>query len=214
MNEIIDVNNIRNMAYRFLLKENISSLPVSAISILIHHQYYLRYYTRINGIDPDKLIDVYGNAFVKTMPPPYSYNIAVNRDCEETDANWAIMHSIACIELGLVGDDIMGIGSKGWDNATRLAAMEADLFTLFVMCPDIILKTLKLTNPNDIATMCNVPLKKAIIKSKYFSSFDYLIPIKTPTEQKILSNFREYISEYKQSKNTGEPLRKPGYSMG
>lgn len=202
MNEIIDVNHIRNMAYRFLLEENISRLPISSTQILINRRYYLRYYADIKGIDSGKLIDVYGNSYVKHMAPPYDYIIVVNRACNARKRNWSIMHKLACIELGLVDSSSIGIGDIGWDPVTKVATQEAELFTLFATCPDIVLKTLGISTPDDIITSCSIPYQKAIVKSKYFSGFDFssFAPLKTPTEQKLLHNFDKYISEYNKRK--------------
>lgn len=188
----IDANYIKRLAYNFLLREGVTSLPVNAQHILKKRHYYLLPYTKVHmDMTPKELTMAYGDAFVyPTGYDPIPYGLGINMECTQVERNWTIMHELAHIELGHVTELTC---ASGFLSAERWAEEEVELFCLYAMCPDVVLKELNIRLAVDILAKCYVPYRKAVDKENQLKKFRLLKSIKTPTEQAILHNFKSYI---------------------
>ena len=145
----INTNYIKNMAYTFILKENITSLPINALAILRRRKYYLRPYEQFHifNATPEQIICAFGNAFVyPTRSATTPYGLGINMKCSFLERNWSIMHELGHIELGHVTHLMSASGS--YDDVVIWAEREVELFCMYVMCPDVMLMCHKVTHKN------------------------------------------------------------------
>ena len=151
----INTNYIKNMAYTFILKENITSLPINALAILRRRKYYLRPYEQFHVFNatPEQIICVFGNAFVyPTRSATTPYGLGINMKCSFLERNWSVMHELGHIELGHVTHLMSASGS--YDDVVIWAEREVELFCMYVMCPDVILQELNICSLEDIQRTC------------------------------------------------------------
>ncbi len=190
----IDHNYIKRLAYAFILREGITSIPVNSIRILKRRHYYLRPYDKIYELKatPEQIAYVYGDAFVyPTNYSPKPYGLGINMNCSLLECNYTIMHELAHIELGHV-NKLMS--ASGILRAEQWAEDEVELFCLYVMCPDIILQELGIKKADEIARICCVPYRKARLKEMYLKKISLFKTFRTPTEQLILQNFKNHLN--------------------
>ncbi|MCB6343725.1 hypothetical protein [Enterocloster lavalensis] len=196
----INTNYIKNMAYTFILKENITSLPINALAILRRRKYYLRPYEQFHVFNatPEQIICVFGNAFVyPTRSATTPYGLGINMKCSFLERNWSVMHELGHIELGHVTHLMSASGS--YDDVVIWAEREVELFCMYVMCPDVILQELNICSLEDIQRTCLIPRRKAEEKLDYFKGLEYKLKSfapATPLEKNIRYNFRKYIDDY------------------
>lgn len=206
----IDVNYVKNLAYQFILKENITSLPVSASHILSKRNYFFRNYDKTVdfGITPEYLCKRYGNALVFPGNARYPFFVWLNMNCngiacDGIDYNWATMQMLAHIELGHLKTSKTILGDIFYYSPEeRFAINEAALFSSFVLSPDIILKKIGLRDIGRIHSLCRIPYYDATQRIKYFSGLDMKFLSGLPmsvTEQKVCRNFRNFIKEYNEN---------------
>lgn len=205
----IDVNYVKNLAYQFILKENITSLPVSASHILSKRNYFSETMIKllILGLHPNIYAKIWkcpGFSRKRTLPIFVWLNMNCNGiACDGIDYNWATMQMLAHIELGHLKTSKTILGDIFYYSPEeRFAINEAALFSSFVLSPDIILKKIGLRDIGRIHSLCRIPYYDATQRIKYFSGLDMKFLSGLPmsvTEQKVCRNFRNFIKEYNEN---------------
>ncbi|WP_227835501.1 MULTISPECIES: ImmA/IrrE family metallo-endopeptidase [unclassified Clostridioides] len=117
--------------------------------------------------------------------------ICYNSDYSFYSVHWTLTHEIAHIVLGHTKKtSIVKLNSRN-----KLLELEAEIFTQYLLCPDIILLYCNITNIYEIMYICGVDKKIALIQSNYIKKIKLSNCI-TTLENLIKKQFYKFIKNY------------------
>lgn len=181
--------NLRNLAWQFLLNNNIKELPINLKLIAQQNNWLLLPYNkaqRLIELTNNKLYTKTCLGFTSVINNKYFifYDDTILKEIQ----NFTIAHEFGHIALLHLHNII---GYKKYEK-------EANMFSIRILAPACVLKELKVKNEQDVAHLCAISLKSA----KY--RFDRLAKLKKRNkfytnnlEKKVLKNFKLFIKNYK-----------------
>ncbi|HBE9404928.1 TPA: ImmA/IrrE family metallo-endopeptidase [Clostridioides difficile] len=117
--------------------------------------------------------------------------ICYNSDYSFYSVHWTLTHEIAHIVLGHTKKtSIVKLNSRN-----RLLELEAEIFTQYLLCPDIVLLYCDITNIYEIMYTCGVNKKTALIQSHYLKKIK-LSNYMTSLENLIKKQFHRFIKNH------------------
>ncbi|WP_227433315.1 MULTISPECIES: ImmA/IrrE family metallo-endopeptidase [unclassified Clostridioides] len=117
--------------------------------------------------------------------------ICYNNNYSFYSVHWTLTHEIAHIVLGHTKKaSIVKLNSR-----SKLLELEAEIFTQYLLCPDIILLYCNITNIYEIMYICGVDKKTALIQSHYIKKTKLSNCI-TNIENLIKKQFYKFIKNY------------------
>lgn len=179
-------SSCRDAAWRFLLDFNVRSLPVK-----------LKSATRLSGIRIIQNCEVNelrkGEVGASIYLPNKTWRIVYDETLPMDEARLVIAHELGHI---LLGHEYKYSEHRfnTFDGHKLKSEREADMFAVRILAPACILHELSATTPNEIAALCNIPLKTAKARAKRMVVLeDRGAFYKSPLEGVLRERFDEYI---------------------
>ncbi|HBH3223309.1 TPA: ImmA/IrrE family metallo-endopeptidase, partial [Clostridioides difficile] len=149
-------------------------------------------FSRVIKKDIDFIIEKYDcQGFAFWSEKDSKHIICYNSDYSFYSVHWTLTHEIAHIVLGHTKKtSIVKLNSRN-----KLLELEAEIFTQYLLCPDIILLYCNITNIYEIMYICGVDKKTALIQSHYIKKIKLSNCI-TNLENLIKKQFYKFIKNY------------------
>ena len=176
---------VRNQAWRCLLENKVSSLPVDVKKLLDKHC-ILQTFTQAKPVFEGILEEgIFTSCECFTIFYKGKNIVIYNDELEITDLNYALAHELGHIYL------------SHYQNQDQAYEKEAEAFAARVTAPLCVLRACKVADKEEVSCLCEIPLRiaenrfermKAIQeRDKYLTS---------ELERKVLANFEEFINGY------------------
>lgn len=174
----------RDLAWKVLLQENVTELPVNVVALCRQMGIRVQYFTPTDGNDG------YSTIFLG-MP-----RIFVSKDCTPERQRFTIAHELGHILLGHVGEaDLVNREPAPGDNPIE---QEANVFASRLLAPACVLWALDIREPEEIAALCRISLQSAGFRAermKLLYARDRFLS--SPMERKVYEQFAEFIARKK-----------------
>lgn len=184
-----DYFHLRDLAWHFLLDNNIKKLPTNLELIAKQNKWNILSYSKAQ-----KLINLTGNKEYSqncigfTLILNNKYFIFYDDTILKEIQNFTIAHEFGHIALLHLHHEI------GYEKYEK----EANMFAIRILAPTCVLKELNVQNEKDVAHLCAISLKSAKYRfirleklkerNKFYTS---------KLERKVLKNFKIFIKNYK-----------------
>lgn len=181
----INYYNVRNTAWEFLIKNNITSYPLDLHKIIENNHWKIisfKKYCEIYHKTIEELYTISSDGFTK-LDETGNYLIVVNEQNKEQRNRFTICHEIGHILL-----------HKVFNNIDRLEK-EANMFAARILMPMVLIKELNITTPEKLADVCNVSIESATIRLKRFNNIQEREKFYTnPLEIELYNQLKQFIS--------------------
>lgn len=154
--KIYDISyyNVRNTAWNFLIKNNITTFPLDLHQIIKNNNWSVISYTKyskLKNISIDELLEISNDGFTD-VDEIGNCTIAVNEKNKEQRNRFTISHEIGHILL-----------HKTFYSSSRLEK-EANMFAARILMPMCLIHECNLNTPEKIANACNVSISAATFR--------------------------------------------------
>ena len=201
---------LRDLAYNFII-ENDLKYPPNIISVaaktcsLVTYKYLEKYYIGDlqrpypeDGIlTADYLKKKHGVAAIKWIGDD-DYLIAFDGTAPYDLLHWSITHELAHLYLKHTGAYEV-LHSATEDRSMRIMEDAAEILTLYILCPEYLIKQLELDDADQIANKFNVPTDKLLKYAEYLY-ITYNFPNSASNNwilnKKVINHFKSYIDQY------------------
>ncbi|RKJ64429.1 ImmA/IrrE family metallo-endopeptidase, partial [bacterium 1XD42-1] len=147
------------LAMSFLLKQDITTLPVNPCAIVPQNGWILFSYADFAAWihkDIAHLQTHYDkDGFVLWSKPAQTFVVCYNDNAPQNEIRWTVAHEIGHISLHHVSPSCPMLARHGAGN--RLYELEAECFALRVLCPAPVLRECGVNTPEEITGMCGIP---------------------------------------------------------
>lgn len=180
---------IRDAAWRFLIENNISRLPISFYDICLRNNIGL-YKDADSGYFSD---DERGVTFIKDG----RYNILVNGADTLQVQRYTMGHELGHIFLGHLSDGKLHTRISGTRAYPKTQIeYEAERFAMGILAPACVLHGLELHSAERIASVCNISTEDARIRADRIRDLNRRNAFfKSSLETQVFEQFRSYISD-------------------
>ena len=174
----------RDLAWRILLNEGVTELPVDIVGLCRKMGVRVQYFTPKDESD--------GKSAILFGVP----RIFVSRECSPERQRFTIAHELGHILLGHVGEyQLVNREPSAEDNPIE---QEANVFASRILAPACVLWALDLHTPEEIAAHCRISLPAAGYRAErmalLYARNKFLI---SPLERKVYEQFLPYIQQRK-----------------
>jgi len=178
--------NIRDTAWEYLLRNNISSLPVDVMSILRNEGIHVKQNSVTNALSP-------GMHGISYCDGNHWYTVYDDTDpmvVSRFTVAHELGHSVLRHELMKLryGSNLKVVIPK------PISEKQADQFAIRILCPAIILHALELETPEEIAAVCKVDMKIAEKRADRMIELNKRNKFLTSEhERRVYENFKLFI---------------------
>ena len=177
--------NARDASWYFLIKNEISELPVNISPILNSLNITVRKDVAGNLSSGERGYSVFENNFYQIVVP----------ECPVPQKRYTIMHEVGHIVMKHIQDK-------------PEYEYEAERFAIDVLAPACVLWGLDIHEPEDIAKLCNISITSAKIRAErikllykreqeFLQKYGRSCFLQSPLEQKVYKQFQRFIEENK-----------------
>lgn len=193
IDELVTRRLIKLSAYDALMKFNVRTLPVDPINLLNSRDdislYSYSFFQSAVGATLKDITTSFGPYGAAIYVREYKkYFLYYNDMSSIAFVRWTLIRLLGAIELGSVDSIsffIIGYRDDG----------DCDTFAYYFAAPDVILKAVGISSPEEIMQNCQIPFDKAYRKSKNLKFS--LIERKTYYDKILRFNFDDYIDSCK-----------------
>lgn len=185
----------RDAAWRFLIEEKITKLPVELEKVYKRRKIKLLSYKHgakmIRELGLEDRIQS-GDGFIVDLDGPFI--VFFNETKPRARIRFTIAHELGHIILGhTIGPDLINREPEETDNPTET---EANIFAARILAPACVLHKLGVTTPEQIAKVCDISLQAARFR------FNRLVTLRerdkfffSPLERLVYQQFLPYIQQ-------------------
>lgn len=172
--------NARNLAWRVLIDEGITALPVDVVALCRKMGIRVQYYKPTDDND--------GYCTVFLGKP----RIFVSSECSPERQRFTIAHELGHILLGHVGEaELVNREPSGTDNPIE---RDANIFASRLLAPACVLWALDARTPEEIAKLCRISYQSASFRAKRMETLYARDKFLTSAmEQQVYAQFQEFI---------------------
>lgn len=176
--------NARDLAWRVLLQEKVTALPVDIVALCRKMGIRVQYYKPTDGND--------GYCTIFLGRP----RIFVSGECSPERQRFTIAHELGHILLGHVGRaELVNREPSGTDNPIE---HDANVFASRLLAPACVLWALDARTPEQIAALCRISLQAATFRAErmelLYARNKFLI---SSLERQVYEQFGAFIAEKK-----------------
>lgn len=177
----------RDLAWRVLLWERVTELPVNVIALCRRLGIQVQYYT------PTDKNDGYSTIFLG-IP-----RIFVSKGCSRERQRFTVAHELGHILLGHVGKyRLVNREPHPEDNPIE---QEANVFASRLLAPACVLWALDVRTPEEIAALCRISHQAASFRAERMALlYQRNRFLTSPIERKVYEQFAEFIRRQKDDK--------------
>lgn len=171
----------RDLAWRVLLQENVTELPVNIVGLCLQMGIRVQYYTPTDGNDG------YSTIFLGTP------RIFVSKCCSPERQRFTIAHELGHILLGHVGKvELVNREPAPGDNPIE---QEANVFASRLLAPACVLWALDVRESEDIAALCRISHRAAAFRAERMALL-YVRNrfLSSPIERRVYDRFSPFIT--------------------
>ena len=184
----IDYYNVRNTAWDFLIKNKVNSYPLNLQIIANNNNWIIwsyKKYCEYKKISQEKLLSKYPDGFTLQLKNG-SYIICYNQNNCKQRNRFTICHEIGHILLHR-------------KISKRRIEQEANMFSARILMPMILIKELKITEPEQLARLCDVSITSATFRLNRFQLIKERNKFYTnPLERKLYEMLKNFINKQKE----------------
>lgn len=203
---VMDIIKFRNFAYDVILSHRLT-YPVNILNVVDNFSHLYDYASlkqlcsEYGADDIKNCIDERGgDALVLRLKSTGKHLVAFNEHTKAPEANWNITHEAVHILLGHTKNKRILFSTRYADDKKLEDITE--LVTLYILCPDVLVRELGLKWSNDISMFFNVPPHK-VEKYAHYIYLDPIIYCMTPRlNAKVKAAFEKSINEWKSQHDT------------
>lgn len=191
--KIYNVNyfNVRNTAWTFLIKNNVTTYPLDLHKIINSHGWKIvsyKKYSQINNKPINELLAISADGFTE-IDDKGNYVIAINEQNSEQRNRFTICHEIGHIILHNVFKDYSKL------------EQEANMFSARILMPMCLLYECNLDTPEKVAKTCNVSLTASSYRLNRFKEVLTRNKIYTnQLEKKLKKQLDQFFETYNTQK--------------
>ena len=192
---------IRDSAWKFLLEQGITGLPVDPF-VLARRNNWLVYtyedFSRLIHKSVDTLISKYEkDGFSFWSARMQQYIICYNSNLPFSVCRWTLLHEMGHIYLRHITQ--ASALSRLRNARSVLMEIEAQGFARRILCPSIVLHYCRALEADDIMRLCVVSREAAIYRSEYMKTLEAREKFGVhPLERKVAEQFRPFIRQHLQ----------------
>ena len=178
----------RDLAWRVLLHEDISELPVKVVSLCKKMGIRVSYYTPMDEND--------GYSTILFGKP----RIFVSRECSPARQRFTVAHELGHILLGHVGEyRLVNREPNPRDNPIE---QEANVFASRLLAPACVLWALDAWEPEQIAKLCDISLQSASFRAERLAKVRYRGRfLASPLERQVHDQFLTFIEKAREGES-------------
>lgn len=197
-------NYLQNAAWRFILEQNIDSLPVDPFRIALQNGWiiytYEEFATLVNK-SVETLIERYENdGFAFWSRRDGCFIICYNSSLPFSVCRWTLLHEMAHIYLNHISAD-SPLLSRVRTKERSLLEVEAQGFARRVLCPSIVLHDCKAFEPDEIMRLCGISREAAGYRSEYIKKLEVRGKFRIdPLEIQVEKQFSSFVRKYNTQK--------------
>ncbi len=184
----VNYYNVRNTAWEFLIKNNVTSYPLDLHNIISNNNWNLltyKSYSKAYHLPREELKKISTDGFVD-LDEEERYCIVINEENSKQRCRFTAAHEIGHIIL-----------HKVFKDEDRLEK-EANMFAARILMPMILLKELDITTPEQLAEVCDVSIESASYRLKRYNQIKYRERFYTnPLEIEVFNNLKNFIKQKK-----------------
>lgn len=175
----------RDLAWRVLLQEGVTELPVKITAVCRQMGIRVTYYDPVDGNDGYSTI-LFGRP-----------RICVSRKCSPERQRFTIAHELGHILLGHVGEyQLVNREPGSGDNPIE---HEANVFASRLLAPACVLWALEADTPEKIAKLCSISYQAAAFRAERMAQLRNRGKfLASPLEREVYDQFSEFIQRKKQ----------------
>lgn len=183
-----DINyyNVRNNAWEFLIKNNVTTYPLDLRKIAYKNNWQIWSYKRycnFYNLDIKELIANHPNGFTRFQNN--SYLICYNENNSKQRNRFTICHEF--------GHIILQHFYKG-----EKLEKEANMFASRILMPMLLIKELDIYTSEELSKLCDVSIEAATYRLKRFNEIKGRERFYTnPLEQELYKQLKPFIKQYK-----------------
>lgn len=184
----VNYYNVRNTAWEFLIKNNITSYPLDLHKIIDNNHWAVMSYKKYAQLHQVPLEDLFLNSTdgFTTVDDDNNYLIVINEQNNEQRNRFTICHEIGHIIL-----------HKTFQDSKQLEK-EANMFAARILMPIILIKELNIDSPEVLASLCNVSLESANFRLKRFNKIQSREKFYTnPLEIQVFEQLKPFLDKIK-----------------
>lgn len=190
-------NFLQESAWRFLLDQNIDSLPVDPFRIASQNGWviytYEEFSTIVNRTVEDLISRYEKDGFAFWSRHDECSIICYNSALPFSICRWTLLHEIAHIHLRHINPQAP-ILSRVRSADRPLFEREAQGFARRVLCPSIVLHGCKAFEPEQIMRLCGISYEAAVYRSEYIKQLDARGKIGVhPLERQVEAMFAPFV---------------------
>ena len=174
----------RDLAWRVLVNERVTELPVKVGTICRQMGIQVRYYTPQDDNDGISTI-------IDGQPV-----ILISNKCGVPRQRFTCAHELGHILLGHVGKyQLVNREPSGGDNPIEQAA---NVFASRILAPACVLWVLNARTPEQIASLCQISHKAAVFRAERMELlYQRNMFLASPEERAVYNQFRDYIARHR-----------------
>lgn len=186
-----DYQNSRDLAWKVLLEEGVTELPVKVGRLCRGMGIRVGYYTPAEGA---------GDGFSAMLDGRMW--IMVSDRCSEERRRFTCAHELGHILLGHVGQfELVNREPDPKDNPIEQAA---NVFASRLLAPACVLWALEVRTPEQIAKLCKISRQAAAFRAQRMELLWQRNKFLTsPLERQVYEQFRDFIQRYRSSEASG-----------
>lgn len=183
--------NARDISWNFLIKHEVSLLPVNIFPILNSLNITVRKDITGQLKSNERGCSIFEDGFYQIIVP----------ECPIPQKRYTIMHEVGHIVMKHIQDK-------------PEYEYEAERFAIDVLAPACVLWGLNIHNPKDIAKLCNISITSAQIRAErmellykreqeFLQKYSRSCFLQSPLERKVYKQFQKFIEENKNLNQRG-----------
>lgn len=193
---------IRDLAWRILLKNQISELPVKVTKIAKNHGCYVRSYEKAKPFLVELgLWEQTNKTDAFTLWYENRHLIFYNQKNPETRVRFSIAHELGHILIGhkfqAVRNGQITLINREPDKLDSPEEKEANMFASRLLAPACVLNALNAYTPETISYLCNISLQSATFRAERMKKLnDRQQYFTSPLEKQVFQLFKEFIQNH------------------
>lgn len=185
----VNYYNVRNNAWEFLIKNNITSYPLDLRKIANQNGWLIwsyEKYCQVFKVDKNALIKDYPDGFLTQYENVYL--ICYNENNNKQRNRFTICHEFGHIVLHKI--------YKG-----KKLETEANMFSARILMPMLLIEELDITSPEELAKICDVSIEASRFRLKRYNEIKSRNKFYTnPFEKELFNLLKKFIQRIKYKK--------------
>ena len=194
--------DIRDLAWRILLENQISELPVKVTKIAKNHGCYVKSYAKsepflkeLNLWEQTQKTDAF------TLWYENRHLIFYNQENPETRIRFSVAHELGHILIGhkfqTVHSGKITLINREPSNEDKPEEKEANMFASRLLAPACVLNALNAYTPETISYLCNISLQSATFRAERMRKLnDRQLYFTSPLEKQVFRLFEKFIQNH------------------